>query len=140
MTKLSAQREPLWERCGGLCEVSGRPLDFDTFDMHHRRNKGMGGTDRPDVDELWNLLALHPDVHNGGPQSVHGRRQWSEARGYLVPKHVNEVILWPVYLHGLMPAHVQRWVLLAGVPRYYNLPSGHVPHVQAGARLPDHQA
>lgn len=34
MTKLSAQRKPLWERCGGRCEVSGRLLDYDTFDMH----------------------------------------------------------------------------------------------------------
>jgi hypothetical protein len=139
MTKLSEQRRPLWERCGGRCEVSGRPLDFETFDMHHRRNKGMGGTSREDVDELWNLLALDPVVHNGGPQSVHGRRSWSEERGYLVPKNVNEVVLWPVYLYGLVPARVQRWVLLSGVPRYYDPPPGSVSSFQAGARLPDHQ-
>ena len=123
MTKLTAQREPLWERCGGRCEVSGRPLDYDTFDMHHRRNKGMGGTSREDVDEIWNLLALHPEAHNGGPESVHGRRQWSERRGYLVPKGVEEVILWPVYLYGLVPAHVQRWVLLGGEGGYWRVPT-----------------
>lgn len=124
MTKLSTQREPLWERCGGRCEVSGRTLDFDTFDMHHRRNKGMGGTSREDVDELWNLLALDPQVHNGGPQSVHGRRRWSEQRGYLVPKVTrnHELTLWPVWLHGLVPAHVQRWVLLSSLAGYVDLP------------------
>lgn len=123
MSRLSKQREPLWERCGGRCEISGRQLDYDTFDMHHRRNKGMGGTSREGVDELWNLLALDPEVHNGGPKSVHGRRQWSQDRGYLVPKGTpdHEVILWPVYLHGLVPAPVQRWVLL-GDPGYWTVP------------------
>lgn len=135
MSTLSAQRPDLWERCAGRCEVSGRPLDYDTFDMHHRRNKGMGGTSRDDVDALWNLLALHPDVHNGGPQSVHGRRQWSEERGYLVPKGVDEVGLWPVYLYGLVPSRVQRWVLLSSIPRYYDMLGAQVRR----ARLSDHQ-
>lgn len=113
MTKLSSQREPLWERCKGRCEVSGRPLDFDTFDMHHRRNKGMGGTSRLDVDALWNLLALDPEVHNGGPGSVHGRRRWAQDRGYLIPKHEQDPGLWPVLLGGLLPERFQRWVFLA---------------------------
>lgn len=123
VTKLSDQRLPLWERCGGRCEVSGRPLDFDTFDMHHRRNKGMGGTSRSGVHELWNLLALHPQVHNGGPQSVHGRRQWSQDRGYLVPKHTPDHVtaLWPVWLQG------RRWVLLPTAPGrpYWPLPTSY---------------
>lgn len=127
MSRLSDQRVPLWERCGGRCEVSGRPLDFDTFDMHHRRNKGMGGTSREDVDELWNLLALDPEVHNGGPESVHGRRRWSEDRGYLIPKHEEDPGLWPVLLGGLLPERFQRWVFLAPeqVDGYLPLP----PHL-----------
>lgn len=135
MTKLSEQRMPLWERCGGRCEISGRPLDFDTFDMHHRRNKGMGGTSRADVDGLWNLLALDPNVHNGGPESVHGRRQWSQDRGYLIPKHEKDPGLWPVLLGGLLPVHFHRWVLLAS-----EQPTGYLalpPHLTP--RLPDHQ-
>lgn len=114
VTKLSDQRQPLWERCKGLCEISGRPLDYDTFDMHHRRNRGMGGTSRDDVHELWNLLALDPVVHNNHPQAVHRVRRWSEERGYLVPKHVDEtqLILWPVLLGGWLPPSRQRWVLL----------------------------
>jgi hypothetical protein len=82
----SALREALWTRSGGRCEVSGKPLDIDTFDAHHRRNKGMGGTSRPDTDTLPNLLALDPIVHNGGPGSVHADRPRSEAYGWLVPK------------------------------------------------------
>lgn len=137
VSKLSNQRMPLWERCGGRCEVSGAHLDYDTFDMHHRRNKGMGGTSRPDVDELWNLLALDPNIHNGGPMSVHGRRAWSEDRGYLVPKHVDEVVLWPVLLQGLLPERFQRWVLLGGEGGYWTVPFRYMRNVRHAAAHSD---
>lgn len=100
-------REQLWERSGGRCEATGTPLDPETFDAHHRRNRGMGGTSRPDVDDLDNLLALDPIVHNGGPESVHARRPWSTARGYLVPKHTDH----PGYLPVWQPHHY-RWINL----------------------------
>lgn len=99
-------RDILWERSGGLCEVSGVPLDFERFDAHHRRNKGMGGTRRADVDWPSNLLALDSQVHNGGPLSVHGRRTWSQPRGYLLPKDTMWAGFVPVLLRGT------RWVLL----------------------------
>jgi hypothetical protein len=54
----------------------------------YRRNKGMGGTSRDNRDCISNLLALDPQVHNGGPLSVHGRATWSRPRGYMVRKHV----------------------------------------------------
>lgn len=100
-------RDALWERAEGRCEVSARPLHRDRFDAHHRMNKGMGGTYRSWRDDLSNLLALDPLIHNGGPGSVHARRPWSEQRGYLLPK----LLAWPptvmpVYLHGV------RWVFL----------------------------
>lgn len=79
-------REALWHRAKGRCEVSGRPLNPDNWDAHHRRNKGMGGTSRPDTDGLGNLLALTPAVHNGGPGSVHAHRRWAEDCGWLLPK------------------------------------------------------
>src|SRR3954462_15660128 len=80
----SRLREQLWARCSGRCEVSGTPLDFETFDAHHRRNKGMGGTSRLDTDLLSNLLALDPTVHNGGPGSGHADRNGvSGPRGWL---------------------------------------------------------
>jgi hypothetical protein len=77
-------RRTLWQRCNGRCEVTGIPLDFDTFDAHHRRLKGMGGTSRPDTDLLSNLLALDPIVHNGGPTSVHGSPIRSLGNGWLL--------------------------------------------------------
>lgn len=99
-------RALVFDRSGGLCEASGRPINWEWFELHHRRNKGMGGTSRPDRDEPQNLLALDPQVHNGGPLSVHGRRSWSEVRGYLVPKHADRPQDFPVWLHG------RAWVLL----------------------------
>lgn len=76
----------------------------------------MGGTTRPDRDAIWNLLALDPGVHNGGPQSVHGRRKWAEDRGFLVPKNVQRVQLWPVKLHD------REWVLLRPDGEYHRFP------------------
>ena len=102
-------RELLWARSGGYCEISGRPLDQDTFDAHHRRLKGMGGTYRPLTDSLCNLLALDPEVHNGAPWSVHQAPTWSRPRGYLLSAHVDDerMSAWPVLYRG------QDWTLLA---------------------------
>jgi hypothetical protein len=82
-------RERLWMRSNGYCEVSGVPLDFDTFDAHHRRNKQMGGTYRLDTDTLANLIAVDPIVHNGHRNSIHQAPLWSRPRGYLL--HGNSV-------------------------------------------------
>jgi hypothetical protein len=99
-------RWQLWQRAGGRCEASGVAIDLHTFDAHHRRNKGMGGTSRPDRDAVWNLVALDPLVHNGGPASVHGDRPRWQGRGFLVPKHEDHPERWPVLLWD------GRWVLL----------------------------
>lgn len=77
-------RDRLWTRSNGFCEVSGVPLDFDTFDAHHRRPKQMGGTYRLDTDTLANLIAVDPIVHNGHANSVHQSPGWSRPRGYLL--------------------------------------------------------
>lgn len=110
-------RGQLIARSGGLCEVSGQPLDPDTFDVHHRRNKGMGGTSRPDVHDLDNLLALLPFVHNLSPDSVHGNPAWSRPRGYLLRKDTEHPGMVPVLIHG------RRWVLLGKDGRYHPLPA-----------------
>jgi len=99
-------RETLWVRCDGFCEVSGRPLDFETFDAHHRRPKGMGGTYRPDTDTAANLLALDPEVHNGASWSVHQRPSWSRPRGYLLRNVVEEARLEPLLYRG------RTWMIL----------------------------
>jgi hypothetical protein len=92
-------REALWNRAGGRCEVTGVPVGYEEFDAHHRRNKGMGGTSRPDRDWLSNLLCTDPQVHNGGPRSIHARRPWSESNGFLIPKHIEWAITVPIRLH-----------------------------------------
>jgi hypothetical protein len=112
-----ALRDALWTRSNGLCEVSGRPLDRDTFDAHHRRNKGMGGTYREDTDTLPNLLALDPIVHNGGPGSVHADRHGvSGPRGWLVSKLSTVPLDLQPVLIALSP-NVRQWVLNVGEQR-----------------------
>jgi hypothetical protein len=96
MSTLSEKRPQLWQRCQGLCEVSGQPIQYDEFDMHHRRRKGMGGTSRPDRDSIENLLAVHSDVHH---IAVHGQPRY------------------PVWLRG------QCWVLLGADGNYWPLPN-----------------
>lgn len=77
----------------------------------------MGGTYRPDTDTLPNLLALHPDVHNGPPTAVHMRRGWSEEHGYLLPQSTPLAASWPLLLFG------RRWVyLLSAAPWYADVP------------------
>lgn len=102
-------REALWTRSGGFCEVSGRTLDPETFDAHHRRPRGIGGTYRPLTDSLCNLLALDPEVHNGAPWSVHQNSTWSRPRGYLLSSHMADEVLEiaPVLYRG------KEWLILA---------------------------
>jgi hypothetical protein len=114
MSTLSEKRPQLWVRCRGRCEVTGRPLDYDTFDMHHRRRKGMGGTSRPDRDNIENLLALDPDVHH---IVVHGYPTYSMPRGYLISTNADWPGGYPVWLHR------SRWVLLGADGDYWPLPS-----------------
>jgi len=109
-------RAALWERSEGRCEVSGVPLDPDTFDAHHRRPKGMGGTSRADRDALSNLIAVDPGMHNGRPDSVHARRGWSEEHGYLLPQSTPWAIEWPLFLRG------RTWVYLLNSGIYRPVP------------------
>lgn len=111
-------RAALWTRSKGRCEITGAPLDPDTFDAHHRRNKGMGGTVREDRDWLSNLLALDPAVHNGGPRSVHARRAWSQQRGYLLPKNTTWASMVPCLILGRF------WLMLGDDGQYYPSPCG----------------
>lgn len=111
-----ALRAALWQRAQGRCEVTGLPLDPETFDAHHRRNKGIGGTSRPDRDALSNLLALDPLVHNGHTltrRTVHGDPEWSRLGGYLLSNHgALPPAAQPVWLHGV------RWVWLTDDGEY----------------------
>jgi 5-methylcytosine-specific restriction enzyme A len=113
-------RRTVWQRAGGRCEITGAALgDVDTgpWECHHRRNKGMGGTDRPDVDSPANLIALSPAAH----RTVHGSRSWAQPRGYLIPKNLPAELddpgMWPVHLLG------RRWVLFTHSGEYAPVPT-----------------
>jgi hypothetical protein len=97
--------EALWTRCNGFCEVTGVPLDYDTFDRHHRRPKAMGGTYRADTDTLVNLIAVDPIVHNGHAASIHQAPSWSRPRGYLL-RQTDDPAEYPILRHG------RTWVVL----------------------------
>lgn len=119
-------RAALWARSHGRCEITGAALDYETFDAHHRRPKGMGGTDRADRDSLSNALALTPAIHNGGPQSVHGNPLWSRPRGYLVHKSTEWASMVPVLYRGRF------WFMLGdtlGGGGLHPLPPGIAPPV-----------
>ena len=111
-------RQKLWARSGGRCEVSGLPLDPLSWDAHHRRNKGMGGTYREDTDTLPNLLIVHPLVHNHRPDSIHGNPAWSRPLGYLLGKGLDELppAVVPVKLHTGV------WVVLTANGGYLPCP------------------
>lgn len=127
-------RRIIWERAQGHCEITGAPLgpcETGPWECHHRRNKGMGGSSRANVDNPSNLMALTPRIHNGGPGSVHAHRPWAQRCGYLLPKHVAEPGMWPVQLAGLRPVVtaggivmvVNPLVLLGDDGRYHAVPS-----------------
>lgn len=117
-------RRAVWERAHGRCEITGAHLgdrDGSGWECHHRRNKGMGGTDRPDVDSPANLLALSAPAH----RAVHASRTWAQPRGYLVPKQLppelDDPSMWPVLLLG------RRWTLLTHAGGYATIPKGMPP-------------
>lgn len=111
-------RRAAWEREGGRCAVTGRPLgdvDGDAWHLHHRRPGGMGGTRRAGQDALPNVIALLARVHNfGAPgllldgrlRSVHGDPAWSGPLGYLLSPSVEDPGSVPLLLRG------RSWVFL----------------------------
>jgi hypothetical protein len=113
VTKISADlkslRHAAYARARGRCEITGAILpggpDGD-WALHHRRLKGMGGTNRADTHTLPNVLALTHRVHNLARPSVHLDPAWAKPRGYLLSTSTAHPGLHPVLLHGRL------WVVL----------------------------
>lgn len=91
MTKIQADMGALrfaaWTRAGGRCEITGMILPGGPdgeWALHHRRKKGMGGTNKPDTHTLQNVLACTHRAHNLGRPSVHLDVNWARDRGYLL--------------------------------------------------------
>jgi hypothetical protein len=112
MTRVSADlkalRHAAYTRSGGRCEITGAILPGGPdggWALHHRRRKGMGGTNRPDTHTLPNVLALTHEAHNLRRPSAHLDVAWSRERGYLLADWAWPR-LEPVWLFGRL------WVLL----------------------------
>lgn len=89
-------REQVWARSGECCEGCGRGLDRDTWECHHRRTKGMGGSADPATNAPVNLLALcpspcHADATSGEP--------WTWDAGLRVKQYANPADI-PVLYRG----------------------------------------
>lgn len=87
-------RNAVYARCGGYCEVCGRPLLQSDMATHHRQLSGQGG---PDAVE--NLLALHHGCHNLATGAVHLSVARSIEHGWIVPSWADPATV-PVQVHG----------------------------------------
>jgi hypothetical protein len=108
--KLRAQ---VYERAQGRCEITGMPLG-ESWALHHRRQRGMGGTARADTHTLSNVMALTHHIHNLGTPSVHLAVAWAYARGYLLAGN-SVPRLEPVWLLG------RQWALLSDEGAYLQM-------------------
>lgn len=115
---------------GYLTDLSRRQVS-----IHHRRPRGMGGTDRPDTNTLANLMLICGDGVRGCHGWLESYRTIAEARGYLVPKVGPNSV--PAEQPLVLPGG--RRVLLDPVsPLYLDPPGGHayaldVPSWEAAA-------
>lgn len=69
-------RPKLYERCGGRCEWCVKPVEYETFEAHHRKLRSRGG-----LDDLANLVALCTDCHH---RRVHLNPRSATRRGFMV--------------------------------------------------------
>jgi 5-methylcytosine-specific restriction endonuclease McrA len=67
-----AQRERLFSRCQGLCEICGKPPDWRGLAIHHKRPKGMGGTRMKYTDDM--LMVVCGVCHSVAHHLREGRR------------------------------------------------------------------
>lgn len=76
-------------RCSGHCEICGTYLAGDRgryWSIHHRRPRGMGGTQRPETNQPANLLAVCGSATTGCHSEIESWRRRSTNHGLLVPQ------------------------------------------------------
>lgn len=93
------QRQTLFERAGGHCEVCGCRLREQGWNAHHRMNRGMGGT-RRQVTCADGLV-----VCGSGTTGCHGHitenPRWAEDRGYVIRRNsIADPLNEPVFVRG----------------------------------------
>jgi 5-methylcytosine-specific restriction protein A len=76
----AAVRTTIRQRADGYCEVCGRARGAEA---HHRRPRGMGGTNREDTNTASAGLFLCRDCH----RLIESYRNVAEVLGWLVPQN-----------------------------------------------------
>jgi 5-methylcytosine-specific restriction protein A len=75
-------RDLVFQRDGSACVVC---RDTYQLQVHHRRPRGAGGTQRPESNEAANLVVVCLTHHSW----LESQRELARQRGYLVPQHAN---------------------------------------------------
>jgi len=95
-------RQLIRDRAEGVCEIQavcqGRAAS--TWQIHHRRPRGMGGSKRPETNMAACGLGVCGDCH----RLAESQREISYANGWLVKQQHNPADIAVLYRH--------RWVLL----------------------------
>ncbi len=52
------------QRANGKCEICGDPPDWRGLAPHHKKHKGMGGSNNPAIHSLDNLIFLCAKCHS----------------------------------------------------------------------------
>ncbi len=75
-------RDMVAARCGGRCEIcGGAPME----QLHHRRPRGMGGSQRPETNTASNALGVCAGCH----LLVESNRYHAGKRGWIVSQRNN---------------------------------------------------
>lgn len=83
-------RELVLGRSGYRCEICGNPLGQNQFySIHHRVPRGMGGTDRPELNLPSNLLSLCGSGTTGCHGYIESNRQEAYEKGWIVLRDHN---------------------------------------------------
>ena len=78
-------RQQIVERSSGRCEVMASGCTFTAQEIHHRRPRGMGGTNRGNTNAAVNGLACCLACH----RRIESDRDWAYGRGFLVRQNVD---------------------------------------------------
>ena len=94
-----AQRDACFERAKGHCEVCGCRLPEKGWNLHHRTNRGAGGTKRQVT--CADGLAVCGSGTTGCHGYISGHFVWSEDRGYVVRRNsIATPLTEPVFVRG----------------------------------------
>ena len=107
-------RNVIKERAGGYCERCALPLRNGP-QIHHRKPRGMGGTDDSTLGGASNGLWVHPHCH----QQIESKREEAYRNGWLVRRPFHPATV-PIFRWG-------RWVVLGddGEVNVLELPADH---------------